>query len=266
ADAVPHRLRRSAWRPARRRRARLPRVRAPLPAPRLRRQRAVLAGRVLLRSEALRQGGARVPRRRAALADGQQGARRAAQARLQPHRPRRRRQGAEGAARAARDLPAYRSGAPRRRAPRATFNGGTEVKRLLLIAIVGVGVADARAQTMSDLPQTETSSGSQSVPSTKAYTEPPAGQVRPYYPGMPVPQPEAAPKATAKGQGPGGVILYDDERSGEIGGGEFSVAPGGPPAEVPDTHTVQKGDTLWDLSARYYRNAWGWPKMWSYNP
>jgi hypothetical protein len=35
---------------------------------------------------------------------------------------------------------------------------------------------------------------------------------------------------------------------------------------VPDTHTVQKGDTLWDLSARYYRNAWGWPKMWSYNP
>jgi LysM domain len=29
---------------------------------------------------------------------------------------------------------------------------------------------------------------------------------------------------------------------------------------------VQKGDTLWDLSARYYRNAWGWPKMWSYNP
>ncbi len=35
---------------------------------------------------------------------------------------------------------------------------------------------------------------------------------------------------------------------------------------MPDTHVVQKGDTLWDLSARYYGNAWGWPKMWSYNP
>ena len=29
---------------------------------------------------------------------------------------------------------------------------------------------------------------------------------------------------------------------------------------------VQKGDTLWDLSSRYYRNAWAWPKLWSYNP
>jgi hypothetical protein len=45
-------------------------------------------------------------------------------------------------------------------------------------------------------------------------------------------------------------------------------APGPPTHEagVPETHVVQKGDTLWDLSARYYRNAWGWPKLWSYNP
>ncbi|MEZ4219854.1 MAG: LysM domain-containing protein [Polyangiaceae bacterium] len=35
---------------------------------------------------------------------------------------------------------------------------------------------------------------------------------------------------------------------------------------VPAIHTVRKGDTLWDLSGRYYGNPWNWPKLWSYNP
>ncbi len=35
---------------------------------------------------------------------------------------------------------------------------------------------------------------------------------------------------------------------------------------VPPIHTVKKGDTLWDLSGRYYGNPWKWPKVWSYNP
>ena len=63
-----------------------------------------------------------------------------------------------------------------------------------------------------------------------------------------------------------GLILGDGDGSYDYEGGSVSVAPGGQPAEVPETHVVQKGDTLWDLSSRYYRNAWGWPKMWSYNP
>lgn len=32
------------------------------------------------------------------------------------------------------------------------------------------------------------------------------------------------------------------------------------------THTVEGGDTLWDLSQRYLGNPWYWPKVWSYNP
>lgn len=32
------------------------------------------------------------------------------------------------------------------------------------------------------------------------------------------------------------------------------------------THTVESGDTLWDLSQRYLGNPWYWPKVWSYNP
>jgi len=35
---------------------------------------------------------------------------------------------------------------------------------------------------------------------------------------------------------------------------------------VNQTHTVVKGDTLWDLSQTYLGNPWYWPKVWSYNP
>ncbi len=35
---------------------------------------------------------------------------------------------------------------------------------------------------------------------------------------------------------------------------------------LPDTHTVKKGDTLWELSDQYYRNPYKWPEVWSYNP
>jgi hypothetical protein len=31
-------------------------------------------------------------------------------------------------------------------------------------------------------------------------------------------------------------------------------------------HTVEKGDTLWDLSQKYLGSPWYWPKVWSYNP
>lgn len=34
----------------------------------------------------------------------------------------------------------------------------------------------------------------------------------------------------------------------------------------PSTHTVEKNDTLWDLSQKYLGSPWYWPKVWSYNP
>ncbi|HKU41320.1 MAG TPA: LysM domain-containing protein [Polyangiales bacterium] len=33
-----------------------------------------------------------------------------------------------------------------------------------------------------------------------------------------------------------------------------------------DIHTVQEGDTLWDISERYFGEPWHWPELWSYNP
>src|SRR5438105_6182050 len=35
---------------------------------------------------------------------------------------------------------------------------------------------------------------------------------------------------------------------------------------TPDEYTIQKGDTLWDLSQKFLSNPWYWPKIWSLNP
>lgn len=35
---------------------------------------------------------------------------------------------------------------------------------------------------------------------------------------------------------------------------------------IPPTYTVRRGDTLWDVTGRFYGNPWEWPRVWSYNP
>ena len=48
--------------------------------------------------------------------------------------------------------------------------------------------------------------------------------------------------------------------------GEVRTAPAGQEEAPGQVHTVEKGDTLWDLSNKFLGSPWYWPKVWSYNP
>jgi hypothetical protein len=60
---------------------------------------------------------------------------------------------------------------------------------------------------------------------------------------------------TPDGGGPGGA-------SGGGSGGQYVLEN----ADVPQAHTVKRGDTLWSISGQYFRNPYQWPKLWSVNP
>ncbi len=38
------------------------------------------------------------------------------------------------------------------------------------------------------------------------------------------------------------------------------------PSDVPKSHKVKEGDTLWDITETYYGDPYRWPQIWSYNP
>ncbi|HVP67870.1 MAG TPA: LysM peptidoglycan-binding domain-containing protein [Anaeromyxobacteraceae bacterium] len=83
--------------------------------------------------------------------------------------------------------------------------------------------------------------------------------------------PQAAQPAVAP-QAPGGATVDLTKAAEQLEGGageeEVPVEQAQPASggSAPETYTVKKGDTLWDLSGRYLDSPWYWPKLWSYNP
>jgi len=61
------------------------------------------------------------------------------------------------------------------------------------------------------------------------------------------------------GGGGGGPVHGDD--NGPIFAGHLSVGGG----DVPYSHVVRRGDTLWGICGQYFDNPYQWPRIWSYN-
>lgn len=47
--------------------------------------------------------------------------------------------------------------------------------------------------------------------------------------------------------------------------GPAAAAPAELADDAPDTYTVVRGDTLWDISGRFLKEPWRWPEVWRLN-
>ena len=61
----------------------------------------------------------------------------------------------------------------------------------------------------------------------------------------------------------GTAIAQVDEAAEDQGAEKAKVEV---PSDVPQTHSVKDGDTLWDITQTYYGDPYRWPQVWSYNP
>jgi hypothetical protein len=61
-----------------------------------------------------------------------------------------------------------------------------------------------------------------------------------------------------------GLALPAGPAAAQSGGIDRSVIPIAP--DAPERYVVVKGDTLWDISAKFLRDPWYWPEIWYINP
>jgi hypothetical protein len=143
------------------------------------------------------------------------------------------------------------------------------------ISIIPKGVSAQDAPPAPEAPPSELpSEGAEQAPS-QSVPGAPAGQPSPpqmFIPGYPAPGtrleghlPSSSRASTDTTRSSDGFDLdprASGSRSVRGGSGGSFVLEG---QYVPEAHTVRRGDTLWDISSRYYQNPYGWPRLWAQN-
>ncbi len=137
---------------------------------------------------------------------------------------------------------------------------------IALTAIVSPAVAQDPGPAPDDGGGTSGTSGA------TVNTGPSVGPSQVYIPGLP------APGTNIDGHLPSSSRASTDiSRSSD--GFDLGTRPGAPTVRggpngtyvvegqyVPEAHSVRRGDTLWDISSRYYQNPYFWPRVWANNP
>lgn len=139
------------------------------------------------------------------------------------------------------------------------------------VLVAASGIAKANPQDGGESGPAPAAAGS---PQVTVVTVPAPAQPAPQVivPGYPQPGynpdahlPSSSRSTTDTSKGDSFDLLPGGDENATVRGGENAsfVLEG---QTVPEMHTVRSGDTLWDISGQYYKNPYGWPRLWAQNP